>query len=294
MQVLVNGLLAAAITCMSGLGFALIYRTAGFFHFSYGATITAGAYFAFLFHQWLNFPLPISLLGAIAATAALGILLDGIIYRPLRVKQSTSLIATLASLGIYTVVHNLISLIFGDEIKSILQVTPASSLKLFGAAITPIQTGILASSILLTGTIIWWMKTSDLGKAMRALASDAMLARVCGIDSDRLIKWAFAIGSCLAGITGILIALDLDMTPTMGMSPMLMGMVAFMIGGLDRLVGVVLGALVLSFLQQLAVWLLGAQWQNAIAFIVLLGFLLFRPQGFLGRATQRTVRQTTV
>ncbi|MGB3512930.1 MAG: branched-chain amino acid ABC transporter permease [Microcoleaceae cyanobacterium] len=161
-------------------------------------------------------------------------------------------------------------------------------------SITPIQTVILASSILLTGTIIWWMKISDLGKAMRALASDAMLARVCGIDRDRVIRWAFAIGSCLAGITGILIALDLDMTPTMGMNPMLMGMVAFIIGGLERLIGVVLGALVLGFLQQLAVWSIGVEWQNAIAFIVLLGFLLFRPQGFLGRRTQRTVRQTTV
>jgi branched-chain amino acid transport system permease protein len=279
---------------MSGLGFALIYRTAGFFHFSYGAIITSGAYFALLFHQWLNFPLPISLLGAISATAALGILLDWMIYRPLRHRQSTSLIATLASLGIYTVIGNLISLLFGDEIQSILQGTPPPSLNLFGAAITPVQTGILASSILLTGTIVLWMKTSDLGKAMRAQASDAMLARVCGIDSDRLIQWAFAIGSCLAGITGILIALDLDMTPTMGMTPMLMGMVAFIIGGLDRLVGVVLGALVLGFLQQLAVWFIGAEWQNAIAFIVLLAFLLFRPQGFLGRATQRTVRQTTV
>ena len=294
MQILVNGLLAAAIACISGLGFALIYRTAGFFHFSYGATITAGAYFAFLFHQWLNFPLSISLLGAIAATAGLGIWLDWMIYRPLRDRQSTSLIATLASLGIYTVIQNLISLIFGDEIKSIFQGTPLPSLNLFGAAITPIQTGILASSILLTGMIVLWMKTSDLGKAMRAQASDAMLARVCGIDSDRTIRSAFGIGSCLAGITGILIALDLDMTPTMGMNPMLMGMVAFIIGGLDRLVGVVLGALVLGFLQQLAVWFIGAEWQNAIAFIVLLGFLLFRPQGFLGRTTQRTVRQTTV
>ncbi|MGB3514265.1 MAG: hypothetical protein WBA93_34655 [Microcoleaceae cyanobacterium] len=139
MQIIVNGLLATAIFCISGLGFALIYRTAGFFHFSYGATITVGAYSAFLFHQWLKFPLLISIFGAIATTAALGILLDWVIYRPLRNRQSTSLIATLASLGTYTVLQNLISLIFGDEIKSIVQGTPPASLNFFGAAIRCLQ-----------------------------------------------------------------------------------------------------------------------------------------------------------
>ena len=118
---------------------------------------------------------------------------------------------------------------------------------------------------------------------MRAVANDSELARVAGIESDKIILLTFALGSALAGIAGILVALDVDMTPTMGMNALMMGVVAVIIGGVGSIPGIALGALLLGMAQHLGVWFISSQWQDAIAFVILLLFLLFRPQGFLGK-----------
>lgn len=117
---------------------------------------------------------------------------------------------------------------------------------------------------------------------MRAVANDAELADISGINSDKVIFWTFAIGSGLAGIAGILISFDLDMTPTMSMNALLMGVVVVIIGGVGS-IPIALGALLLGMAQNLGAWNVGSQWQEAIAFAILLIFLLFRPQGFLGK-----------
>lgn len=119
------------------------------------------------------------------------------------------------------------------------------------------------------------------------MADDAQLASVCGIDADRVILSAFAIGSLLAGVAGILVALDVDMTPTMGMRALLMGVVAAIIGGIGSTTGTILGAVVLGLALHLGVWRLGAEWQDPIAFAVLLVFLVFRPYGIFGRRLRK-------
>jgi branched-chain amino acid transport system permease protein len=122
---------------------------------------------------------------------------------------------------------------------------------------------------------------------MRAVASDSELAKLSGIKSDRIILISFAIGSALAGIAGILVALDVDMTPTMGMNMLLMGVVAMIIGGVGSIRGIVLGSLLLATAQNLAVWYISSQWMDASAFVLLLIFLLFKPEGFMGKKIRR-------
>jgi branched-chain amino acid transport system permease protein len=126
------------------------------------------------------------------------------------------------------------------------------------------------------------------GKAMRAVASDSGLSKLSGIKSDRIILISFAIGSALAGIAGILVALDVDMTPTMGMNMLLMGVVAMIIGGAGSIWGIVLGSLLLATAQNLAVWYISSQWMDAVAFAILLLFLLFKPEGFAGKKSRKT------
>ena len=99
--------------------------------------------------------------------------------------------------------------------------------------------------------------------------------------------WTFAIGSALAGIAGILVALDVDMTPTMGMNALMMGVVVVIIGGVGSIPGIALGALLLGFAQHFGVWKISSQWQDTIAFVILILFLLFRPQGFLGKKVKK-------
>ena len=282
-QLFLNGFIAAGIYALVGLGFALIYNTTRFFHFAHGVVYAAGAYLAYAFSVLLGLPLIISIILAVGLTTLIGMLMEISIYRPLRRRGASSLILLIASLGIYIVLQNIISLIFGDDTKTIRSGVVKEGINILGAYITPIQiTIIIVSCLLLIASYLIISKTGT-GKMMRAVANDPWLADATGIDSDRVILFTFAIGSALAGFAGILISLDIDMTPTMGLNALMMGVVAVIVGGVGSIPGVVLGAVLLGLARHLGVWKISSQWQDAIAFVILLIFLLFRPQGFLGR-----------
>ena len=282
-QLLLNGILTASIYSLIGLGFALIYNTTRFFHFAHGAVYTAGAYMVYAFNIKLGIPLAVSLPFAVIGSALLGILMELVVYRPLRRREANPLILLIASLGMYIVLQNLISLFFGDDTKTVRSGVVKEGINVLGAYITPVQISIIVVSALLVITTWLILTRTKTGKLMRAVANDPWLAEASGIDSDRVILATFAIGSALAGFAGILVSLDIDMTPTMGMNALMMGVVAVIVGGVGSIPGVVLGALLLGMAQHLGVWKISSQWQDAIAFVVLLTFLIFRPQGFLGK-----------
>lgn len=189
----------------------------------------------------------------------------------------------IATIGVYIFLQNTISLIFGDDTKSIRSGVVKEGINVFGARITPIQITIIITAVIVLFSMIAFMKKTRIGKAMQAVASDAKLAEISGINSERVIMWAFAIGSGLAGLAGILYALDVDMTPTMGMPMLMMGIVAMIVGGVGSIPGIALGALLLGFAKNFGAYYIGSQWQDAIAFVILLLFLIFRPQGFAGK-----------
>lgn len=287
MQLAANIIIIASTTLLVGLGFALIYRTTCFFHFAHGIVFASGAYLAFFLNNRNGLALAYAIPVAVVLTSALGCLIEVTIYRPLRRKSSSPLVLLLASLGIYIVLQNAISMAFGDDTKSIRPNMVAEGINFFGAAITPVQIITVIISISLLTAVMMLLKKSTIGTALRAVANDPVLANISGIDSDRVILWTFAIGSALAGVAGILVALDVDMTPTMGMNALMMGIVAMIIGGVGSIPGIVLGALLIGFAQNFGAWWLSSQWQDAIVFAILLVFLLFRPQGFLGRKVKK-------
>jgi branched-chain amino acid transport system permease protein len=178
-------------------------------------------------------------------------------------------------------------MIFGDETKSIRTWPVVEGINVFGARITLVQIIFIVASIALTLLVAGFLLLAKTGKAMRAVASDAEMAKISGINSDKIILISFAIGSALAGIAGILVSLDVDMTPTMGMNALLMGLVAMIIGGVGSIRGIVLGSLLLAFAQNFGVWYISSQWQDAIAFGILLIFLLFKPEGFMGKKIRK-------
>ena len=286
-QFFTNALISAAGFFLIGISFSLIYIVSRFFHFAHGVVFTIGAYLTFLFSSFWNLPISLSIILSIAICAIIGCLMEIGVYSPLKRKNSSALILLIASLGLYIVLQNLISMIFGDDIKTIRSGDVQEGLRIFDARITPIQILIILVSLFLVVALSLLLKKTILGRAMRAVANDPELAKISGIDSDRVILWAFAIGSGLAGLAGILVALDVDMTPTMGMHYLMMGIVAVIIGGVGSIPGVALGALLLGFAQHFGVWKISSQRQDAIAFIILLIFLLFRPQGFLGKRIKK-------
>lgn len=286
-QLFINAIIAGSIYTLIALGFSLIYSTTKFFHFAHAAVYTSCPYFVYLYISYLGLPLGSAIPIAILSSTILGMLIEISIYRPLRRKGSSPLVLLLSSLGLYIIIQNVISMIFGDDTKTLRSGIVTEGIEIVGARITPIQIAIICVSALLLFFCWALMKYTRMGTAMRAVASDPELALVSGIDTDRTILFAFMTGSALAGIAAILISFDIDMTPTMGMNALMMGVVAVIIGGVGSIPGAALGGFLLAFAQNFGVWKISSQWQDAIAFIILLVFLLFRPYGFFGKKIRK-------
>jgi len=286
-QLLVNGIIAGSAFALVALGFSLIYKTTGFIHFAHAAIYMLGAYSVYTLVEFLHLPLPMAIFLGILFCAAFGILLEIGIYRPLRYRNGQPLILLIASIGIYVIIQNIISLIFGDDVKTLRYGATSEGWPLFGARITAIQLiTILSAFVLFLLTSILVFRTK-LGKMLRAVANDHELAGISGITANEVNVFVLAAGSALAAIAAILVSFDVDMTPTMGMNALLMGMVVTVIGGIGSIPGALVGGLLLGFAQQFGVWKIGSEWQDAIAFGILLIFLLFRPYGIFGRKLRK-------
>ncbi|GAF80742.1 unnamed protein product, partial [marine sediment metagenome] len=176
----------------------------------------------------------------------------------------------IASLGIYIIFQNLISLIFQDSSKSFTTGEVNVGYDFFGALITKAQIGTIFTSIFLVLIVSAVIKKTKIGKNIRAVSSNSDLSNILGINSNIVILWVFGLGSALASITGILVAFDTDMTPTMGFNLLLYGIVAMIIGGVGSTWGLICGSLLLAIAQHLGAYYIDSKWMDAIAYIILI------------------------
>ncbi|MHA1587863.1 MAG: branched-chain amino acid ABC transporter permease, partial [Candidatus Thorarchaeota archaeon] len=241
----------------------------------------------FAFSEWLGFPMSVSVILAIAAGTGLGWCLEFAVYRSMRNKGTSPLILLLASLGLYIVLQNGISMLFGDDTKIISGSAIASSFGILGAKITGIQLIMIGVAVSVFLGKMLLVDRRRIGLALRAVADSPELAKVSGIDFDKTIGIAFCLGSALASSVGILKAFDVGMTPTMGLPMLLLGVVAVVVGGNGKVLGVAIASLLLATFQQAAGWQLGTHWEAAAAFLLLLVVLLCRPQGIFGKSLQK-------
>ncbi len=282
LQLIANGLITGCSYALVALGFALIYNTTRIFHFAHGAVYTLGAYFLFTCWNLWHIPFILSLLLAFIAIALIGILIDEMIYHPLVRRGSSPLVHIVSSLGLYIIIVNVIAMLYGNETKIPLPgLQPTYSFA--GIILTRIQLLIFICFIVITTVVFLALRKTRLGITLRAMRDDSELISVMGINPTMIRRIVFALGSILAALAAILNSLDVGMDPHVGMSAVLNAAVAVIIGGVGIFEGAVLGGIVLGILQSLAIWQISARWQDLITFLVLILFLLFRPQGILGK-----------
>ena len=286
-QVTANIILSFVTYLIIGYSFVLIYYPTRFFHIAHAITLTFSAYFTYLNLVQFNFPLIISITFAILCAAGVGALSEISIYKPLRKRNASPMIMMISSLGLYIILQNIISIIWGDHTKSFRKGNVKVGHEFFGAYITDIQITTIIVCLTLFAACALFMKYSRIGRNIRAVASNPELSNIVGISSDGVILQAFGIGSGLAAVAGILIAFDTDMRPTMGFNWLLYGVVAMIIGGVGSNWGLVGGALLLATAQHLAAYCIGSQWMDAVAYIILILFLIARPLGFSGKRLKK-------
>lgn len=287
MQIIVNIILTMMIYLLIAYSFSIIYATTKFFHIAHAITITMAAYFTYYFSKNLFVPLYLAMILSAIFSTFFGVLSHIFIYKPLREKNATSMVLLMVSLGLYIIFQNIISLICGDSTKSFRLEKIIAGHELWDASITNIQ----IITVLLVGIIIsggvYFHKYSKIGRNIRAVSSNSELSDILGINSNAIILWAFGIGSFLAAIAGILVACDTDMVPSMGFNLLLYGVVAMIIGGIGSVWGLVGGSFLLAAAQHISSYYIGSQWMDAIAYIILIIFLLCKPLGISGKRLKK-------
>lgn len=282
LQLLVNGLAAGCVLAVMATGFALIYNTTRIFHIAHGATYTIAAYLCFYFLIRLHWPLVFAVGTALVLTAALGVLMEVAVYAPLEQRKAASSVALLSSIGLYIALVNLIAMLFGNETQVLLPGIEAT-LRIGPVILTQIQAAQLevGSGVLILTLLT--LRFSRLGMIIRAMRDYPSLTMVMGVDGGRVRRLVFALGSALAGAAAILTALDVGIDPNVGMPALLIASVALIIGGVGNFYGAMLGGFLIGLLQGLVIWKFSARWTDALTFALLILFLLFRPQGLIGR-----------
>ena len=224
---------------------------------------------------------------AIAAATLLGMACEILVYRQMRKRNVPALAYLIASIGLYVVLQNCISLFFGDDTKIINTAEVTVGNQIFGAYITTIQIITVFVSIALFIAVNLFLHYTATGKSIRAVASNPELCNIYGISSNKIILIAFGIGSALAATAGILSAMDTNMTPTFGFNLLLYGVVAMIIGGVGSTRGLIAGSLLVATAQHLAAYYIDTKWMDAVTYIILILFLIWKPLGFSGKRLKK-------
>jgi len=286
-QLILNGVIAGAVYALVAVGFSLIYSVTKFMHFAHGAVLAAGAYFMFLFSSILGLHPFLAIILSLITTCFLGLLMNWVVYKPLRQRKASSAVLLIASIALMILVNSLLLMFFGADVKTLPLARFNPIFDLVGVRITFIQLVIIGVSILLLIATWLLMKKTRLGKAMRAVADNRDIAQTVGVNPEKVYMLTFLIGSFLAAVAGILIGLEQNLFPQMGVSLVIKGFTGAVIGGVSIVHGSVLGSLLLGLVENIGIWYLPSGYKDAIAFVLLFVFLLFRPQGILGKRFER-------
>lgn len=288
LELVVIGVVVGSIYALLAVGFALIFVTTRLFHFAHGAVYAVAAYTIFFAKQSLGWDILPGMLLALVVAVLVGVGIELGVYRPLRRLGATPLTILIASLGVMIFLQNLLALAFGSDIKNIGAGFPTDIYHVGSLSLTSLQIATVIAAIALFVLLQLYLKFTRTGKAIRAVANNAELSNIIGIGSDRVFILVFAIGSALAAPAALLVSLHTGITPTMGTMAIMVGAVAVIVGGVGSVPGAALGALLIGVAENVGVWRIPSEWQPAIAFGILLVFIIFRPTGFFGQKIRQS------
>lgn len=286
LQILVNGLVLGAVFGLVSFGYAIIYNTTRIFHIAYAAVLTATPYLMSICIEKWGVPVLVSFLLVLPATMLLSLIIEVAIYRPLAKRRSSPTMIMISSIGAMIVLVNAISILFGSGAKS-LTLHIAKTAEIGPLILSQVQIFQFAVSAFLLVVSVLALRHSRFGLAIRAFRDDDELFGVMGRNGFRMRTVLFPLSGLYAAVGGGLIALDTGFTPQMGMPILLNAVVALIIGGVGRFESPMLGGMIIGMLQALGMLVLSSRWQEVVTFLVLIIFLLFRPQGILGERLRK-------
>lgn len=284
--IIVGGLLQGSVFAMIALGFALVYRVTGVINLSQGAFCVVGALTTYTLEQTLGWPVPLAALGGVAATTLFGAALGAATFVPAlsRLPNSSMLMLTA---GVLTLVEGGVLVLWGSEPYDLPSFSGEAPLNVFGVGVSP-QAFWIAGTALVVIVALWFLLSRTmLGKQLRACAENPLAARLMGIDVSRMTLLSFTLAAMIGGIGGIVVAPITSLQFDSGQFFTIFGFIAVAIGGMGSFIGAVVGGLVLGVTEQLAAGYVSSLFSNAVAVLLLLLILLWRPSGLFATGVAR-------
>lgn len=294
-QHVADGLLTGAIIALGAIGVTLSMSILRFANFAHSEFITVGAYLALtgiaafagvqaapIGAVSFGWPLIVAALAALVLTGVIAIVLDALVFRRLRRTGAPWLTLIFASFGASLVLRNLILMVYGASPDYYSRELQIAIRLLPGVRIMPDQIVVLGFTLVLVVLLWAFLRFTALGLSMRAVAESPVLARVSGIDVERVTRATWFLSGALAAMAGVFLGLTVQLRPEMGFNLLLPLFAATILGGVGSVIGAVVGGLLVGLAENLSVIVLSPGYKAAVPFLLLILVLLLRPTGLFG------------
>lgn len=303
LQQLINGLSLGSIYALIALGYTMVYGVLRFINFAHGDVFMVGAFAGLYFHRWLKpflggLPELVSalliLLAAMIGCAVLGVVIEKLAYKPLRHRPRLTVLIT--AIGVSLFLEYLGQLLFGAAPRgfpSLIANKPVAGLG--NLTVTTKQLIVLGVTVALLVALRFIVMKTKLGMAMRALSFNPTAAALMGVNNSVVISFTFGLGSALAAAAGIFYALLYQaIDPFMGVLPGIKAFVAAVLGGIGNIPGAAVGGVLIGVVETLVVGysnVIGIPpgYRDAVAFVILILILLFKPSGLFGKTEREKI-----
>ncbi|GHD55323.1 branched-chain amino acid ABC transporter permease [Thalassobaculum fulvum] len=278
-QLVLNGLMAGTILAVPAIGFTAIYAVLRFPNFSVASQVTIGAFAGYVANVTFGLPAPVAVAFAFLVAGFSGLVCDEFVLRPMR--PAGPLAAAIAAVALTIVLENVVRFWFGNDLRGY-DLPVLRDWRFAGLRVSPqqLENGVIA--IIAMACLFGFLAFSRMGKAMRAVADNPMLASIKGIDSVAVGRLVSFVGMGLAGLGGMLLGLDTSIDPLTGFRAILTVFAAAVVGGLGSIPGAVVGALTIGVAEELSLLVLDPAYRSAVGFVAILLVLTLRPRGILG------------
>ena len=294
---LISGISLGSVYAIIALGYTMVYGIAKMLNFAHGDVIMVGGYVSFCAVNYMGLPGWLSVILAMVVCTVLGVIIEGLAYKPLRSAPSLAVLIT--AIGVSYFLQNSALLIWGAASKVYSPIIPttnaageANAIKLFNGQLSISYISLLTmfSCLVIMAALTFFTGKTKMGKAMRACSEDKGAAQLMGINVNATISTTFAIGSALAAIAGVLLCSSYPtLQPTTGSMPGIKAFTAAVFGGIGSIPGAFLGGLALGIIESMAKAYISTNLANSIVFAVLIVVLLVKPAGLLGKYTPEKV-----
>ncbi len=285
---MLNGIVVGSLYALLGVSFTAIFAPTGIFHFMHASVYIYAGYFLYQFAVGWGLPLWASIFGAVLLAGIMGVLMERLIYSPLREMGAGKMEMLLSSFGGYVVLRNVILLVWKSDPRTV-QIPDVlkNGVPIGLLTFTPLDVITVVTCGAAIGGVILFIRYTKMGRAMRAVENDPVGATITGISTARVRYASFFLGSILVSVAATFVVLDKGLEPTIGVNAVLVATVAMIVGGVGSYSGAALAGFMLGVVENIGIWQIPSEWKATITFAVLALFILFRPRGFFGHRMTR-------